>query len=83
MRPLREGEERLDLCAGYKVVGGDEASRALELQQQPRAEESQHDEIQSSNPTLKRPMDQTIPDEIVFKHPRLDQDSVLSVPANV
>ncbi|KAM0455163.1 hypothetical protein ACHAO4_004038 [Trichoderma viride] len=81
MRPLREGEERLDLCAGYKDVGGDEASRTLE-QQQPKAEDLPHAEIQA-NPTLKRPIEHTIPDEIVYKHPRLDQDSNLSVYANV
>ncbi|KAM0475015.1 hypothetical protein ACHAPX_007146 [Trichoderma viride] len=80
MRPLQEGEERLDLCAGYKDVG-DEASKALE-QQQPKAEESLHVEIQA-NPTLKRPIEITIPDEIVYKHPRLDQDSIISVHANV
>ncbi|KAM0516265.1 hypothetical protein ACHAPE_005411 [Trichoderma viride] len=81
MRPLQEGEERLDLCAGYKDVG-DEASKALEQQQQPKAEESTHAEIQA-NPTLKRPIEDTIPDEIVYKHPRLDQDSIISVHANV
>ncbi|UKZ65238.1 uncharacterized protein TrAtP1_006434 [Trichoderma atroviride] len=85
MRPLREGEERLDLCAGYKEVGGDEASRTLEQQQQqqPKAEELPHAEVQSSSPALKRPIEHTIADEIVFKHPRLDQDPKLSVHAHV
>ncbi|KAL7926817.1 JmjC domain, hydroxylase domain-containing protein [Trichoderma austrokoningii] len=105
MRPLRDGEERLDLCAAYKDVGGDEASRLLEQQQQqqqPKEEDSLHDEIQVSNPMLKRPIEDAIPDEIqvsnpmlkrpiediipdeiVCKHPRFDQDSILSVHSNV
>ncbi|KAL7902034.1 JmjC domain, hydroxylase domain-containing protein [Trichoderma sp. SZMC 28014] len=85
MRPLRDGEERLDLCAGYKDVGGDEAARTVEQQQQqqPKAEDSLHIETQqSSNPTLKRPIEH-IQDEIVFKHPRLDQGPIVSVHANV
>ncbi|KAL9480114.1 hypothetical protein ACSS6W_004900 [Trichoderma asperelloides] len=86
MRPLQEGEERLDLCAGYKDVGGDEPSSLLEQQQQqqqPKAEDSQLGEIQSANPTLKRPLEHTISEEIVFKHPRLDQDSIVSVHAKI
>ncbi|PNP46312.1 hypothetical protein TGAMA5MH_02348 [Trichoderma gamsii] len=86
MRPLQEGEERLDLCAGYKDVT-DEASKASEQQQQqqqPKVEESLHAEIQcKSNLALKRPIEHTIPDEIVYKHPRLDQDFNHSVHANV
>lgn len=82
MRPLREGEARLDLCAGYKDVCGDEASRLLEQQQQPKAQDSLHAETTPLNPTLKRPIEHTIPDEIVFKHPRLDQDPILSIHAN-
>lgn len=85
MRPLREGEERLDLCSGYKEAGVDEPSSLPEQQQQqqPKEEDVQLGEIQSVNPTLKRPLEHTISDEIVFKHPRLDQDSIVSVHANV
>ncbi|KAL6904620.1 JmjC domain, hydroxylase domain-containing protein [Trichoderma evansii] len=88
MRPLREGEERLDLCAGYKDVGVEEPSSLLQQQQQqqqqqPKAEDSQHGEVQTELPTLKRPLEHTISDEIVFKHPRLDQDSIVIVHANV
>lgn len=86
MRPLREGEERLDLCAGYKDVGIDEPSSLLQQQQQqqqPKAQDSHHGEVQTEVPTLKRPLEHTISDEIVFKHPRLDQDSIVIVHANV
>ncbi|KAL7939532.1 JmjC domain, hydroxylase domain-containing protein [Trichoderma chlorosporum] len=71
MRPLREGEDRLDLCAPYNEVGSIEK----QLPQQ-HVEGLQYSEAvptdSLSSQTLKRPMEHLISDEITAKYPRLD-----------
>ncbi|RFU75142.1 transcription factor jumonji [Trichoderma arundinaceum] len=71
MRPLREGEDRLDLCAGYNEISDDEK---VHLQQQ-QGEISQKEVVSMDlqpNPTLKRPMETSFSEESLAKHPRLD-----------
>ncbi|KAL7787404.1 JmjC domain, hydroxylase domain-containing protein [Trichoderma ceciliae] len=71
MRPLREGEERLDLCAGFNEADDNEIS--LPQQQE---EDSQYRKVVStdlpSHNTPKRPMEQTFSEETTAKHPRLE-----------
>ncbi|KAL7817337.1 JmjC domain, hydroxylase domain-containing protein [Trichoderma gracile] len=72
MRPLKDGEARLDLCSGYNGHEDDDEE----------PEEKQHErglqegaEILSAGPpskhTLKRPMEVDTSEEIIAKHPRL------------
>ncbi|KAH6609257.1 transcription factor jumonji [Trichoderma cornu-damae] len=72
MRPLREGEERLDLCAGYNEVGSDEPSSP----QQRREQGSHREEMMSADlqpaHALKRPTEHVLLEESASKHPRLD-----------
>ncbi|TFA98322.1 hypothetical protein CCMA1212_009937 [Trichoderma ghanense] len=73
MRPLQEGEARLDLCAGYNDHGDEEDD---EQQEQREAEVPKDDErlstgLQPSH-TLKRPMECDHSEEVAVKHPRLD-----------
>ncbi|KAL6837531.1 JmjC domain, hydroxylase domain-containing protein [Trichoderma camerunense] len=71
MRPLREGEDRLDLCAGYNVVSGDQK----QLPQQPVGDVQLKESVVLDLPTsstLKRPMENAISDEIIAKFPRLE-----------
>ncbi|KAL6876674.1 JmjC domain, hydroxylase domain-containing protein [Trichoderma novae-zelandiae] len=73
MRPVRQGEERLDLCAGYDEDGADEE---LPEQQKQREQGPQRDDgmlptgLQSGH-TLKRPMEYDLSDGIAVKHARL------------
>ncbi|KAM0260799.1 hypothetical protein ACHAQJ_002565 [Trichoderma viride] len=88
MRPLREGEERLDLCAGYNEVSEEESSLLQQQQQQQQREnDPQHHEVAPSdlqpNPTLKRPMEDLLPEESAIKHARLDSESILFLQADI
>ncbi|PNP58648.1 hypothetical protein THARTR1_01664 [Trichoderma harzianum] len=73
MRPLREGEDRLDLCAGYNEVSG--GQKQLPIPQQPVGDAQSNESVSldmQSSPTLKRPMESAVSDEIIAKFPRFE-----------
>ncbi|KAL7812950.1 JmjC domain, hydroxylase domain-containing protein [Trichoderma aethiopicum] len=74
MRPLQEGEARLDLCSGYN--GHEDDAEELEQQTQSEQEVQQVDGLLStglqSSPLLKRPLECGASEEITVKRPRFD-----------
>ncbi|UKZ75494.1 hypothetical protein TrVFT333_003180 [Trichoderma virens FT-333] len=71
MRPLREGEERLDLCAGYNEVSTGEKQLPQQHVVDSQNNEAVSADLQSIH-TLKRPMEDAISEEMTVKYPRLD-----------